>query len=115
MINFQEFMFLEVMFSKQDHVQAMELTFDFIDSDDDDVINKGEMEMLVQLIYDSLSFREKFGAKSVEEIINDVFNEIDDDNSDDITKEEFMGAMTNKGEQCRATKLLVKKLLTLFG
>ena len=108
-------MFLEVMFSKQDHVQAMELTFDFIDSDDDNVINRNEMEALVQLIYDSLSFGEKFGAKSVEEIIEDVFNEVDHDNSHNITKEEFMMAMTNKGEQCQATRILVKKLLTLFG
>ena len=109
-------MLIDVMFSKKDHVQAMELTFDFIDSDDDEVINRGEMEWLVQLIYDSLSFREKFGAKSVEEIIKDVFNEVDHDKSNDITKEEFIGAMTtSKGEKCNATKILVKKLLTLFG
>ena len=105
-------MLIDVMFSKKDHVQAMELTFDFIDTDDDAVINREEMEKIVQLIYDSLSFTEKIGEKSAEEIINDVFNEVDHDQSDNLTKEEFMGAMTTTNG---ATKILVNKLLHLFA
>jgi len=111
-IDFEEFMKINVIFASRNTDEAINTIFNLIDRDDSKYISKEELTFVTNAIYNSLTHDEKDDLTR-EQLVEEIFSEIDDDRNGEISREEFLQIMHSKTN--RSAIILLKKLMVLFS